>query len=123
MNQSERIHPQADRLELLPQCARGTEMGTLLRMFWQPVARSAALAAGHARTVRMQHVAQSEPRVDGEVVEPERETGSISVAFELGKSHVRQREPIGERQDLIDPVVPDRLAGLMCEKDEHLLFF
>ncbi len=53
MNQSERIHPQADRLELLPQCARGTEMGTLLRMFWQPVARSAALAAGHARSVRI----------------------------------------------------------------------
>jgi len=53
MNQSERIHPQADKLELLPQCARGTEMGTLLRMFWQPVARSAALAVGHARSVRI----------------------------------------------------------------------
>ena len=53
MNQSERIHPQADKLELLPQCARGTAMGTLLRMFWQPVARSSALAIGHARSVRI----------------------------------------------------------------------
>jgi 5,5'-dehydrodivanillate O-demethylase oxygenase subunit len=53
MNQGERIHPQADKLELLPQCARGTEMGTLLHMFWHPVARSAALVAGRARSVRI----------------------------------------------------------------------
>jgi 5,5'-dehydrodivanillate O-demethylase len=50
---NERVHPQAERLRLLPQTSRGTEMGTLLRMFWQPVARADALPPGGARPVRL----------------------------------------------------------------------
>jgi 5,5'-dehydrodivanillate O-demethylase len=50
---TERIHPQADKLKLLTQTTRGTDMGKLLRSFWQPVARSATLKPGTARPLRV----------------------------------------------------------------------
>jgi 5,5'-dehydrodivanillate O-demethylase len=50
---TERIHPQAEKLKLLTQTTRGTDMGKLLRSFWQPVARSATLKPGTARPVRV----------------------------------------------------------------------
>ena len=49
MTEAQRIHPMADRLKLLHQCGRGTEMGALLRKFWQPVGLSTALKRGHGK--------------------------------------------------------------------------
>jgi 5,5'-dehydrodivanillate O-demethylase len=46
-------HPMAERLRMLAQSGRGTAMGTLLRKFWQPVARSQTVKAGKARSVRV----------------------------------------------------------------------
>jgi hypothetical protein len=43
----------AERLKLLTQTGRDTEMGRLLRMFWQPVATSHSFAAGSARPLRV----------------------------------------------------------------------
>jgi 5,5'-dehydrodivanillate O-demethylase len=42
-----------DRLLLLPQTSKNTEMGSLLRRFWHPVARSETLGLGKARPVRV----------------------------------------------------------------------
>jgi 5,5'-dehydrodivanillate O-demethylase len=53
MTEARRIHPMADRLKLLHQCSRGTEMGALLRKFWQPVGLSTALKRGTAKPVRI----------------------------------------------------------------------
>jgi 5,5'-dehydrodivanillate O-demethylase oxygenase subunit len=50
---NDRVHPQAEKLTLLSQTTRGTEMGTLLRMFWQPIARATELAPGRAKPVRL----------------------------------------------------------------------
>ena len=38
MTETERTQAMAERLKLLHQCRPGTEMGELLRLFWQPVA-------------------------------------------------------------------------------------
>lgn len=46
-------HPMAEKLRLLPQTARDTPMGKLLRMFWQPVARSKLLPVGQAQPLRI----------------------------------------------------------------------
>jgi 5,5'-dehydrodivanillate O-demethylase len=43
----------AERLKLLTQTGRDTEMGRLLRMFWQPVATAHSLKAGSARPLRV----------------------------------------------------------------------
>jgi 5,5'-dehydrodivanillate O-demethylase len=43
----------ADRLKLLGQTGRDTEMGRLLRRFWQPVALSRSVAAGGAVPIRI----------------------------------------------------------------------
>jgi 5,5'-dehydrodivanillate O-demethylase len=43
----------AERLKLLTQTGRDTEMGRLLRMFWQPVATSHSVSAGSARPLRV----------------------------------------------------------------------
>jgi 5,5'-dehydrodivanillate O-demethylase len=53
MSINERLARRGDRLALLTQTSRGTPMGTLLRSFWQPVARSASLQPGKARPVRV----------------------------------------------------------------------
>jgi 5,5'-dehydrodivanillate O-demethylase len=52
MTQDRPDHPMADKLRMLSQTTAGTPMGTLLRKFWQPVARSQTLQAGKARAVR-----------------------------------------------------------------------
>jgi 5,5'-dehydrodivanillate O-demethylase len=43
----------AERLKLLTQTGRDTDMGRLLRMFWQPVATSHSVKAGSARPLRV----------------------------------------------------------------------
>ena len=45
--------PSKKDFDLLPQCAPGTPMGTLLRRFWHPVATSVKLANGQARPLRV----------------------------------------------------------------------
>lgn len=42
-----------DLLDLLPQTTRGSAMGTLLRMFWHPIARSDLLKVGRTSAVRV----------------------------------------------------------------------
>lgn len=49
----ERLQRRGDRLRALAQTGPETEMGRLLRMFWQPVAVSAELAAGQAQPLRI----------------------------------------------------------------------
>jgi 5,5'-dehydrodivanillate O-demethylase len=53
MTEAPRVHPMAERLKLLHECARGTNMGTLLRKFWQPVGLSHALKSGTAKPIRI----------------------------------------------------------------------
>ena len=53
MTEPQRDHPTAERLKLLHQCGRDTEMGKLLRLFWQPVGLSKSLKAGTAKPIRM----------------------------------------------------------------------
>src|SRR5215475_8951135 len=43
----------AERLKLLTQTGRGTDMGRLLRLFWQPVATSHSINPGEARPLRV----------------------------------------------------------------------
>src|SRR5260370_11461290 len=43
----------AERLKLLIETGRDTDMGRLLRMFWQPVATSHSVTAGQARPLRV----------------------------------------------------------------------
>ena len=43
----------AERLELLHHCSAGTEMGRLLRLFWQPVGLSGRLKPGTAKPVHI----------------------------------------------------------------------
>ena len=53
MEQSERDRDKAERFRLLSEIAAATPMGTLLRSFWQPIARSSTIAVGAARPVRV----------------------------------------------------------------------
>jgi 5,5'-dehydrodivanillate O-demethylase oxygenase subunit len=53
MTEATQGQPLADRLKLLHQCARDSDMGKLLRLFWQPVGRSDLLKAGCALPVRI----------------------------------------------------------------------
>src|SRR6267154_6075296 len=46
-------HPQGERLRLLTETGPGTQMGGLLRKFWQPVAVSNSIKAGTARPLRV----------------------------------------------------------------------
>lgn len=55
MNDGKERSRRAKRFQLLTQSAPDTLMGKLLRMFWQPIARSHTLAAGEARAVRVMH--------------------------------------------------------------------
>src|SRR5947199_1672207 len=43
----------AERLKLLTQTGGGTDMGRLLRLFWQPVATSHSIKPGAARPLRV----------------------------------------------------------------------
>ena len=43
----------ADEFSLLPQTAKGTEMGALLRRAWQPVALSRDIEVGNAQPSRI----------------------------------------------------------------------
>jgi 5,5'-dehydrodivanillate O-demethylase oxygenase subunit len=49
----ERAQRRGERLQQLAQCGPGTEMGALLRTFWQPVAVARDLAAGQAQALRI----------------------------------------------------------------------
>src|SRR4051794_38343518 len=42
-----------EKLRLLTKTARGTEMGDLLRRFWQPVALSSEVKSGKAKGIRV----------------------------------------------------------------------
>lgn len=53
MAQAEISQRKAERVRLLHESSQGTPMGTLLRKFWQPIARSATLAKGDARALRI----------------------------------------------------------------------
>jgi 5,5'-dehydrodivanillate O-demethylase len=53
MIKKEQLQRRGDRLQMLTECAKGTPMGTLLRRFWQPVARSATVAPGKAVAVKV----------------------------------------------------------------------
>ena len=53
MNVDERIAQRGERLNRLTQTARGTEMGSLLRLFWHPIAVARELAPGAAKAVRV----------------------------------------------------------------------
>ena len=53
MNVDERIAQRGDRLNRLTQTSPGTEMGALLRLFWQPIAVARELAPGTAKAVRV----------------------------------------------------------------------
>jgi 5,5'-dehydrodivanillate O-demethylase len=53
MTEGQQTSKMADRLRLLHQTSRDSEMGQLLRRFWHPVARSETLAAGKAKFVRV----------------------------------------------------------------------
>src|SRR5262249_60496723 len=46
-------HPQAERLRLLTQTGPDTDMGKLLRRFWQPVAVSHEVKPGEAKPLRV----------------------------------------------------------------------
>ncbi len=52
MKQSLAQMSNAERLELLTQCGPATDMGRLLRRFWQPVAVANKLASGKARALK-----------------------------------------------------------------------
>src|SRR5262245_55192866 len=43
----------AERLRMLTRTSRGTEMGRLLRQFWQPVALSSDVVPGKAKALRI----------------------------------------------------------------------
>ncbi len=43
----------SERFELLTRCGPGTEMGTLLRRFWHPVATAQSVKPGSARRIRI----------------------------------------------------------------------
>ena len=53
MARRNKIEQKSVDLRSLTQTARGTQMGDLLRRFWQPVALSDQVAAGKAKTVRV----------------------------------------------------------------------
>ena len=53
MTEATQGQPMAERLGLLHQCGRDTDMGRLLRLFWQPVGLSELLKAGSAKPVRI----------------------------------------------------------------------
>jgi 5,5'-dehydrodivanillate O-demethylase len=53
MDQPDKPAPLAKRLKKLSQTSRETDMGRLLRRFWQPVALSADVAAGQAKALRV----------------------------------------------------------------------
>lgn len=53
MENDTRSREKADQLSLLHQTGAGTLMGKLLRTFWHPVARSATVAKGKARPLRV----------------------------------------------------------------------
>jgi len=53
MNVDERLQRRADRLQELTQTGPHSDMGKLLRTFWQPVAVSAELASGTAQALRI----------------------------------------------------------------------
>jgi 5,5'-dehydrodivanillate O-demethylase len=53
MDQSLAQMSNAERLAVLPECGPTTDMGRLLRRFWQPVAVAAKLGAGKARALRV----------------------------------------------------------------------
>ena len=53
MTADERLAQRGERLQRLTQTGRGTEMGTLLRTFWHPIAVARTLAAGTAKPVRV----------------------------------------------------------------------
>jgi 5,5'-dehydrodivanillate O-demethylase len=53
MFEGERIHPMAEQLKLLSQTGPGTDMGKLMRRFWQPVAVANELAPGAAKLIRI----------------------------------------------------------------------
>ncbi len=53
MNANERVAQRGDRLNRLTLTSRGTEMGTLLRQFWHPIAVARELAPGAAKAVRV----------------------------------------------------------------------
>ena len=52
MSDLPRNEVKAERLNLLHHCGAGTDMGKLLRLFWQPVAVSDKLRVGTAKPVR-----------------------------------------------------------------------
>jgi 5,5'-dehydrodivanillate O-demethylase len=53
MTTDERLVQRGERLQRLTQTGRGTEMGTLLRTFWHPIAVARTIAAGTAIPVRV----------------------------------------------------------------------
>lgn len=53
MAQSNRNQPRAEQLALLQETSRDTQMGTLLRQFWQPISLSRDLKVASARKIRV----------------------------------------------------------------------
>jgi 5,5'-dehydrodivanillate O-demethylase len=47
------VAARSERFERLTKCGPGSEMGALLRRFWQPVARSDQIEAGRARPIKV----------------------------------------------------------------------